>query len=83
MTEKQAPKGQVPLRAVRTVAKCPICSKDAAELKYRPFCGKRCADIDLGRWLKESYRVPAEEGPAEGESRGEDPGSPRERREQD
>ena len=33
--------------------------------KYRPFCGKRCADIDLGRWLKEGYRVPSEEPPTE------------------
>ncbi len=37
---------------------CPVCSKDA-DPKYRPFCSRRCADIDLGRWLNESYRVPA------------------------
>ena len=37
---------------------CPICGKDSAE-KYRPFCSRRCADIDLGRWLNESYRVPS------------------------
>jgi endogenous inhibitor of DNA gyrase (YacG/DUF329 family) len=24
-----------------------------------PFCSKRCADIDLGRWFTESYRIPA------------------------
>jgi len=40
--------------------KCPICSKPAVE-DYRPFCSKRCADIDLGRWLNEDYRIPAEE----------------------
>jgi hypothetical protein len=34
---------------------------------YRPFCSKRCADIDLGRWLKEGYRVPIDEGPGEDE----------------
>ena len=39
--------------------KCPICGKPAAP-QYRPFCSRRCADIDLGRWLTESYRVPAE-----------------------
>ena len=50
------------LRAVRTEGKCPICGKPA-DAKYRPFCGKRCADIDLGRWLKESYRVPTDEVP--------------------
>lgn len=37
---------------------CPICAKKT-EAKYRPFCSRRCADIDLGRWLNESYRVPA------------------------
>ncbi|MBK4217347.1 DNA gyrase inhibitor YacG [Paracoccus caeni] len=36
---------------------CPICGKPGAE-KYRPFCSKRCADIDLGRWLKGSYVIP-------------------------
>ena len=51
-----------PLRAVRIQAKCPVCGK-LADTKYRPFCAKRCADIDLGRWLKESYRVPTDEGP--------------------
>ncbi len=41
---------------------CPICGKAVAP-DYRPFCSRRCADIDLGRWFNESYRVPAE--PAE------------------
>lgn len=41
-----------------TTKKCVLCGKpqDAA---YRPFCSKRCADIDLGRWLKGSYSIPA------------------------
>ncbi|MFI4998500.1 MAG: DNA gyrase inhibitor YacG [Reyranellales bacterium] len=51
-----------PLRAVRIETKCPVCNK-LADTKYRPFCTKRCADIDLGRWLKESYRVPTAETP--------------------
>lgn len=38
---------------------CPICHKDS-DPKYRPFCSKRCADIDLGRWLKGSYAIPGE-----------------------
>jgi endogenous inhibitor of DNA gyrase (YacG/DUF329 family) len=29
--------------------------------KYRPFCSKRCADLDLGKWLTESYSIPAME----------------------
>lgn len=39
---------------------CPICQKDA-DAKYRPFCSKRCADIDLARWLNEDYAVPSTE----------------------
>lgn len=25
---------------------------------YRPFCSKRCADIDLARWLGGRYAIP-------------------------
>jgi endogenous inhibitor of DNA gyrase (YacG/DUF329 family) len=57
-----------PLRAVRMAAKCPVCGKPADPAKYRPFCSKRCADIDLGRWLKEGYRVETDEGPTENDS---------------
>lgn len=39
---------------------CPICGKPTAE-KYRPFCSKRCADVDLGRWLTGAYAIPVEE----------------------
>jgi endogenous inhibitor of DNA gyrase (YacG/DUF329 family) len=45
---------------------CPICGRPRDE-KLRPFCSKRCADIDLGRWLKGEYTIPGappgEEGP--------------------
>ena len=41
---------------------CPICGKPRVET-YAPFCSRRCADIDLGRWLKGSYVIPGE--PAE------------------
>jgi uncharacterized protein len=58
------PDKSVPLRAVRIQAKCPVCGKPA-DAKYQPFCTKRCADIDLGRWLKEGYRVPTDDGPGE------------------
>ena len=37
--------------------RCPVCGKPAAEAT-RPFCGKRCADVDLGRWFTGQYRVP-------------------------
>ena len=40
--------------------KCPICGKPAV-LEYRPFCSRRCADVDLNRWLSGSYAIPAVE----------------------
>ncbi len=46
---------------------CPICGT-ASVTRYRPFCSKRCADIDLGQWLKGVYRIPVDEEPAEGET---------------
>lgn len=36
---------------------CPICSKPSAT-KFNPFCSRRCADVDLSRWLKGSYAIP-------------------------
>lgn len=38
---------------------CPICKQDSAK-EYRPFCSKRCADIDLGRWMNGAYAIPSE-----------------------
>ena len=37
---------------------CPICRKPALHA-FRPFCSKRCADLDLSRWLNGVYAVPA------------------------
>ncbi len=39
-------------------APCAICGKPQAP-KNKPFCSPRCADIDLGRWLKGAYAIPA------------------------
>lgn len=39
---------------------CPICSENAAPA-YRPFCSKRCADVDLGRWITGRYAIPADD----------------------
>ncbi|MDH5749170.1 MAG: DNA gyrase inhibitor YacG [Rhodospirillales bacterium] len=50
--------------------KCPLCGKPE-DREFRPFCSKRCADLDLGKWLKEDYRIPSED---EGELNGEFPG---------
>ncbi|MQY44047.1 DNA gyrase inhibitor YacG [Epibacterium sp. SM1969] len=41
---------------------CPICSENT-QPAFRPFCSKRCADIDLGRWMTGAYAVPAAEAP--------------------
>jgi len=38
---------------------CSICRKPSVD-KFRPFCSARCANVDLGHWLHESYAIPAE-----------------------
>ncbi len=38
---------------------CPVCGKPASA-KEAPFCSKRCADVDLGRWLTGGYSLPGE-----------------------
>lgn len=45
-----------------TVTRCPICGRET-DAAFRPFCSVRCADIDLGRWLKGTYVIPTEEEP--------------------
>jgi endogenous inhibitor of DNA gyrase (YacG/DUF329 family) len=39
---------------------CSICGKPAVE-KFRPFCSRRCADVDLNRWLSGVYAVPVKD----------------------
>jgi endogenous inhibitor of DNA gyrase (YacG/DUF329 family) len=41
---------------------CPICGR-AAVAAWRPFCSRRCADVDLGRWLTGAYAVPVVDAP--------------------
>ena len=38
--------------------KCPICDAQLIKPDFKPFCSKRCADIDLSRWLKGGYAIP-------------------------
>jgi endogenous inhibitor of DNA gyrase (YacG/DUF329 family) len=38
---------------------CPICANET-EQKYRPFCSRRCADIDLAKWMSGTYAIPSE-----------------------
>ena len=39
---------------------CPVCRKATAE-EFRPFCSRRCADIDLNRWFSGVYAVPTKD----------------------
>lgn len=41
---------------------CPHCGK-ATDIDFRPFCSRRCANLDLAKWLGEEYRVPSVEPP--------------------
>lgn len=53
---------------------CVVCGKPQAP-SLRPFCSRRCADVDLHRWLSGAYAVPAldddsdDGAPAEGRHR--------------
>lgn len=62
--DNHPPKAPGPANARR----CPICGKPTSE-RYDPFCSKRCADVDLHRWLKGSYVIPGAES---GEEKGDD-----------
>jgi uncharacterized protein len=65
------------------MSRCPICGKQATPRQKNaafPFCGPRCKQIDLGKWLDEGYRVPTDEPP---QSLGEEPHTPREAEEGD
>jgi uncharacterized protein len=48
--------GERPARAPR----CPICGKPPVD-RYRPFCSKRCGEVDLHRWLTGAYAIPVVE----------------------
>ena len=53
-------------------ALCPECGKPTDPL-YKPFCSKRCADIDLNRWLTGAYAIPVvEEDTSAEEARGDE-----------
>ncbi len=61
-------------RKISSARTCPLCGKPT-EQAFRPFCSKRCADIDLNRWLSGVYAVPVKdeededgERPPEGEA---------------
>ncbi len=49
--------------------KCVICG-NPQDPRYRPFCSKRCADVDLNRWFSGGYAIPAveEDDPNDGDA---------------
>jgi endogenous inhibitor of DNA gyrase (YacG/DUF329 family) len=53
---------------------CAICGKPV-EKAYKPFCSRRCADVDLARWLNGSYAIPVppDDPDAEADQSGQDP----------
>lgn len=60
MTEPRDPARNEPVPARLTASACPVCG-NATAARYRPFCSKRCADVDLSRWLGGGYAVPGHE----------------------
>jgi len=49
-----------------SAGKCPVCSRPT-EHAYRPFCSRRCADVDLSRWLRGAYAISDEADDEDGE----------------
>ncbi len=48
------------------IVTCPACGGDSVyspQNPYRPFCGERCKQVDLGAWASESFRMPADAPP--------------------
>jgi len=43
-----------------SAGRCPVCRRPRDE-EYKPFCSKRCADIDLARWLDGRYAIPGKD----------------------
>jgi endogenous inhibitor of DNA gyrase (YacG/DUF329 family) len=50
---------------------CPICEKAPPAAQYRPFCSRRCADLDLQRWFSGRYAIPVVEDPEKPPQEGE------------
>jgi hypothetical protein len=49
--------------------RCAVCGKPQ-EARFKPFCSRRCRDVDLGRWLKGGYAIPAQDEPEPGSESG-------------
>jgi uncharacterized protein len=68
MDDPSDPAGQQPA-PVQPPGKCPMCGRPA-ERAFRPFCSKRCADLDLSRWLNGVYAIPVRETDEDDEDQG-------------
>jgi|HubBroStandDraft_2_1064218.scaffolds.fasta_scaffold2196565_1 endogenous inhibitor of DNA gyrase (YacG/DUF329 family) len=53
-------RGKVSMSRAAEPRRCPICAKPQ-DLKFRPFCSQRCADIDLAKWFGGGYAIPVVE----------------------
>lgn len=49
-----------PSRPARRDTRCPTCGKPS-HAEVRPFCSKRCRDVDLARWFEGAYAIPVVE----------------------
>lgn len=50
-----------------SAARCPTCKKPTVP-EYRPFCSRRCADVDLARWFRGDYTLAGPDGEAADEA---------------
>ena len=57
----------------RRARRCPICGRPP-DTKFKPFCSKRCADLDLARWIEGKYAIPTGEADAGGAGSGDENG---------
>jgi endogenous inhibitor of DNA gyrase (YacG/DUF329 family) len=62
----------VPAKPKPSSRTCPICGKPTVA-GFAPFCSKRCADVDLHRWLSGRYVIPAAEESPSSEGDEDDP----------
>lgn len=60
MNEDQNSRSDDPDRQAIRAPLCPMCRKLVVRA-FRPFCSVHCANLDLSRWLKGVYAVPARE----------------------
>ena len=61
--------GKDPRSGKASGGRCPIC-REPTDVEYRPFCSRRCRDVDLSRWLSGTYAIPG--GQADADEDGDD-----------